>query len=80
LTQEQDNEIIAIDLGLEEAQTRCKNVGAVLGEILEVEEVPSFELEDEPAEEGEEEEEEEEEAEVITYKFVVSCIPKGKGK
>ena len=31
MTQEEDEEMIAIDMGLEEAKDRCKNVGGLLG-------------------------------------------------
>ena len=48
--------MITIDMGLIEAKDRCKNVGGVLREIKGVSEVPRFELDEEPAEEGEEEE------------------------
>ena len=42
MIQEEDEEMITIDMGLEEANNRCKNVGGVLGEIKGVSEVPRF--------------------------------------
>ena len=55
LTQEEDEEMITIDMGLQEANQRCKNVGGVLSEIKEVSEVPRFQLDEQPAEDGEQE-------------------------
>ena len=34
--------MITIDEGLEEAETRCQNMGAVLGEIVSINEQPNF--------------------------------------
>jgi hypothetical protein len=41
--QEEDYELLAIDQGLEEAEKRCKDMGALLEEIESIEEVPQFE-------------------------------------
>jgi hypothetical protein len=40
--------------GVEEAEKRCKDIGMSLGEILSIEEVADFELEEEPNEDEEE--------------------------
>ena len=39
--------MITIDMGLEEAKNRCKNVGGALGQITGVSEEPRFQLDPE---------------------------------
>lgn len=59
--------MIAIDMGLAEGKRRCENIGAALGDIETVSEVPRFQLEAKT--DGEDEEDEEDEPEIIKYKF-----------